>query len=275
MPAVLLVSSLFWRSAWKYGNRAYRYAAMDAGHVIENLVQSALRPGHPDRRSAADQRTEHPRTDRLLEGRQVRPVRNRPGIRRLGRQGHEAHRSPRGQRRRHRAAPADPRSRLSPVLHRVPGNPRRSRGLLCAGRGHLESARRRTPRPARCRKARSSIELSTEDIYTDLGLMQATRRRRSTREFTDHPVTVDQFGKINRVTFRSGTYYPVMPTEQTSWPGAGVLVRARRHRRHPGPLVLPGPVRQVHARPLRRFPLRRQVPLQRSGIRRPAGSACA
>ena len=41
MPAVLLVSSLFWRSAWRYGNRAYRYAALDAGHVVENLVQCA------------------------------------------------------------------------------------------------------------------------------------------------------------------------------------------------------------------------------------------
>ena len=38
VPAVLLVSTIFWRSAWKYQKRAYRYALEDAGHLIQNLV---------------------------------------------------------------------------------------------------------------------------------------------------------------------------------------------------------------------------------------------
>ena len=57
------------------------------------------------------------------------------------------------------------------------------------------------------------VEFGTEDIYNDMGLMQATRRRRSTREFAGHPISADQFAKLNRVTFRSGTYYPVMPKD--------------------------------------------------------------
>lgn len=34
----LLLSSLFWRSAWKYRERAYRYCLMDAGHVAGNVL---------------------------------------------------------------------------------------------------------------------------------------------------------------------------------------------------------------------------------------------
>ncbi|MBW2611516.1 MAG: SagB/ThcOx family dehydrogenase [Deltaproteobacteria bacterium] len=38
-PAVsLLISGIFFRSAWKYGQRAYRYVLLNAGHLIENLV---------------------------------------------------------------------------------------------------------------------------------------------------------------------------------------------------------------------------------------------
>jgi SagB-type dehydrogenase family enzyme len=40
-PASLLVSTIFWRSAWKFGGRGYRAALLDAGHVIENISISA------------------------------------------------------------------------------------------------------------------------------------------------------------------------------------------------------------------------------------------
>ncbi len=38
VPAALLVSTIFWRSAWKYRQRGYRMALLDAGHVVQNLV---------------------------------------------------------------------------------------------------------------------------------------------------------------------------------------------------------------------------------------------
>jgi SagB-type dehydrogenase family enzyme len=38
VPAALLVSTNFWRSAWRYRQRAYRYALLDAGHLVQNLV---------------------------------------------------------------------------------------------------------------------------------------------------------------------------------------------------------------------------------------------
>jgi len=41
VPAALLVSSIFWRSAWKYRARSYRVALLDAGHLIANLTSTA------------------------------------------------------------------------------------------------------------------------------------------------------------------------------------------------------------------------------------------
>lgn len=40
-PAVLLVTSTFWRNAWKYGPRAYRHAYWDGGVVIANALAAA------------------------------------------------------------------------------------------------------------------------------------------------------------------------------------------------------------------------------------------
>jgi len=41
VPAALLVSSIYWRSAWKYRVRGFRVAMLDAGHLIANLVAVA------------------------------------------------------------------------------------------------------------------------------------------------------------------------------------------------------------------------------------------
>jgi SagB-type dehydrogenase family enzyme len=41
-PAVLVWTALFARSKWKYGQRAYRYIYLDAGHVAENFALAAV-----------------------------------------------------------------------------------------------------------------------------------------------------------------------------------------------------------------------------------------
>ncbi|MGH7905964.1 MAG: SagB/ThcOx family dehydrogenase, partial [Candidatus Binataceae bacterium] len=40
--AVLILSSIFWRSAWKYRARAYRYCFWDAGTILANLLAAAV-----------------------------------------------------------------------------------------------------------------------------------------------------------------------------------------------------------------------------------------
>ncbi|MUM77649.1 SagB/ThcOx family dehydrogenase [Pseudodesulfovibrio sp. F-1] len=43
--ARFLVSSIFFRSAWKYGPRAYRYCLLDAGHLVQNLLLATAMHG--------------------------------------------------------------------------------------------------------------------------------------------------------------------------------------------------------------------------------------
>ena len=44
--ASLLITGIFFRSAWKYRVRAFRYVLLDAGHLIENLVLAASAYGY-------------------------------------------------------------------------------------------------------------------------------------------------------------------------------------------------------------------------------------
>lgn len=39
--AVLLVTGMFWRSRFKYGNRAYRFTLLEAGHLGQNVLLAA------------------------------------------------------------------------------------------------------------------------------------------------------------------------------------------------------------------------------------------
>ena len=40
-PVVFIWTAIFQRMKWKYGQRAYRYIYLDAGHIAENLALSA------------------------------------------------------------------------------------------------------------------------------------------------------------------------------------------------------------------------------------------
>jgi len=43
--AILMLSAIFWRSAWKYRARAYRYCFWDAGTILANLIAAANAEG--------------------------------------------------------------------------------------------------------------------------------------------------------------------------------------------------------------------------------------
>ncbi len=46
-PLIVGLTSIFWREAWKYGNRAYRYCCHDLGHAIMSLLLAARSLGLP------------------------------------------------------------------------------------------------------------------------------------------------------------------------------------------------------------------------------------
>lgn len=45
--AVFFISGIFFRSAWKYRQRAYRYVLLDAGHLLANLILAPKALGFP------------------------------------------------------------------------------------------------------------------------------------------------------------------------------------------------------------------------------------
>jgi SagB-type dehydrogenase family enzyme len=48
-PATFILTALFWRSAWKYRVRSYRYCFWDAGTITANLLATAAAAGLPGR----------------------------------------------------------------------------------------------------------------------------------------------------------------------------------------------------------------------------------
>ena len=46
-PATLVLTALFWRSAWKYRVRSYRYCFWDSGTIVANLLAAATAIGLP------------------------------------------------------------------------------------------------------------------------------------------------------------------------------------------------------------------------------------
>ena len=46
-PATIVCSSVFWRSAWKYRERGYRYCYWDNGTILANMTATANTLGHP------------------------------------------------------------------------------------------------------------------------------------------------------------------------------------------------------------------------------------
>ena len=46
-PMIVGLTSIFWREAWKYGNRAYRYCCHDLGHAIMSLLLAGRSLGLP------------------------------------------------------------------------------------------------------------------------------------------------------------------------------------------------------------------------------------
>ena len=60
-PATLILTSVFWRSAWKYRGRSYRYCMWDCGTIVANILAVAAAQGTPARLVAGfvDYRVNH------------------------------------------------------------------------------------------------------------------------------------------------------------------------------------------------------------------------
>lgn len=207
-PAVLLVTSVMWRSSSRYGARAYRYVAIDAGHLIENLslvatglgIQTVVRLQINDRNSR--ELIGVPKTAPFDEfepvhglvawaDKAVHPI--DPPAKRTGSA---------------LLAPI-PRPKDVPVSVDHPEIRNVHEQCVAPGVGIVEI---RPPYTEVCPMLGSlMVQLAASDINVDTGLPQAIKARRSIRHFEPHGISRDHFGALNRAAFRGGSYYPVMP----------------------------------------------------------------
>jgi SagB-type dehydrogenase family enzyme len=210
MPAVLLISSIFWRSAWRYGARSYRFSLLDAGHTMENLVQAGTGLGiqtmvrlHLNDRNTreligvpkdttfdqyesvqgfvawADKATNPitPPAQRLA------PITLAPIARMPVSSGYVDH----------------PQIRLAQEDCVAPGV-----ALHDIRPPHTETC----PLP----EGSNLVQIAAGEVASDLSVHQTMARRRSVRTFDPHGISRDCFARLNRLSFRGGTYYPIMPT---------------------------------------------------------------
>ncbi|MCE2403942.1 MAG: SagB/ThcOx family dehydrogenase [Dehalococcoidia bacterium] len=180
--AAVVLTAVFWRSAWKYRARSYRYCFWDAGTVLANLLATATALGLPGRVSAGFVDEEVDRLLGLEGGREaalcVVPLGDGTGSRRAPdcRLPTDARKAPAA-----RGETVYPEMR---ELHRE----------SCLGsvaevqdwKGVLE------PRPAEAAERSHPLEPAGPDLPSTDGLGRVIEDRGSTRRFAREPISVAQ-----------------------------------------------------------------------------------
>lgn len=208
MPAVLLVSTVIARTAWKYGARAYRYAAIDAGHLIENLSLTATGLGiqtvvrlHINERNSRE----------LIGVTKDAPFSEYEPVQGFVAWGDKAIHPIAAPAQRTGSAILPPivRPPAVPVALDVPEVRTAHEQCVAPGVGVVEL---RPPHTEVCPLPNTEMRpLASQDINADMMLLQALKARTSTRQFDQAGISRDQFAKLNHVAFRGGSYYPVLP----------------------------------------------------------------
>ncbi len=223
VPAALLVSTIFCRSAWRYRQRGYRYALIDAGHLVQNLVSAAAGLGIQT-------------TTRLSMN--DRNARELIGISPNASFG-EAEAVQAMVVWAETAAEPMPKSDdsnspagneiLSPIARQSLAEKLVPYGSIVAAhedcvapgvavRGVRSPLTELSPLPKDFAAENLSVP---QPITGGPSLRHVMTKRRSAGDFVREPVPLDRFWTINRLAFRGGSYFPVFP----SGPHAG-LVRA-------------------------------------------------
>ncbi len=214
--AALLVSTIFLRSAWRYGERGYRSALLDAGHLLENLVVAASGLGietlitlHPESAPARQLIGVAADAD-ISEAESVQAI--------------VVWANP----TEHVFAPKERQLRIEPI----------PRATLSAQGSNYESILRAHDactaaggivheiKPPLTEISPLSQQIQTierppdEQPHGGEWLMKLLQARRSARAFQRTPISREHFLWINRVALRGHAYWPMQPAD-----GHAALVR--------------------------------------------------
>jgi SagB-type dehydrogenase family enzyme len=212
VPAAILVSTIFCRSAWRFRKRAYRYAMADAGHLVQNLCTVAAALGMQTRtRLRLNNNTMReliglsPETD-FGEAESVQAmVVWADAV-------------------QHPLSPAPP----GPVAS-MPPIPRKPLADEVVGHGSILAVHEDCVAPGvAVHEIRPPLTEANPFLpptqFQSLSLVdespggltvrQTLLKRKITQDFARQSISRDQFLIINRSAFRSGTYFPLLPQGQ-------------------------------------------------------------
>jgi SagB-type dehydrogenase family enzyme len=217
VPAALLVSTIFCRSAWRYRNRGYRYALVDAGHLVQNLVTAANGLGiQTTTRLGMNDRT----TRELIGSPQVAPFGDAEAVQAMVVWAETAI-SPIGK-AENDGASLNARAAMEPI----PREPLTTNELTpyeAIGVAHEDcvapgvAVREIRPpltelKPVAEDSPAAELVAPATILATGGGLRDVMTRRRSARDFRrDEKIPLHAFWTINRLAFRGGSHFPVFP----------------------------------------------------------------
>jgi SagB-type dehydrogenase family enzyme len=219
VPAALLVSTIFCRSAWRYRNRGYRYALVDAGHLVQNLVtaanglgiQTTTRLGMNDRTTRALIGSPPDAPFAEAEAVQAMVVWAETALSPIGKAGDDG-----GSGTARAVMEPIPRESLSTTEL----TPYEAIGVAhedCVAPGvavrEIRPPLTEIKPVADDSPAAELTPTSSTTPPTSGGLRDVMTRRRSARDFRrDERISLDAFWTINRLAFRGGSHFPVFPS---------------------------------------------------------------
>jgi len=210
VPAALLVSTIFWRSAWRYRQRGYRTALLDAGHLLQNLVTAANGLGI----QTMPRLQVNEKTMRELIG--IAPGADFGALESVQAMVVWADEARTPMPGTDRIAPRDdlPRIKRQPLSPQyVPYGSIIATQEDCVAPGlALRELRppltELTPIPATALQPAPPYTAAPEGGPSARTVMLS---RRSTRAFAERSISRDQFLAINRLAYRGGSVFPMMP----------------------------------------------------------------
>lgn len=212
VPAAMLVSTIFWRSAWRFRKRAYRYALTDAGHLVENLRVAATGLGM---RTLVRLRMNHNTTRELIGIAPDVDFGQAEAVQAMVVWTDAA---------QHPLPPAPPRENAgaaAPIARKPLSKQTDDYASItaaheeCVAPGVAVREIRPPLTDANPVDASSAALLDLALLDDSAGGGQPLRKvllqRKPTRDFARQSISRDQFILLNRAGFRGGTYFPLLP----------------------------------------------------------------
>jgi SagB-type dehydrogenase family enzyme len=212
VPAALLVSTIFCRSTWRYRQRGYRYALLDAGHLVQNLVTAANGLGiqTTTRLSMNDRNTRE-----LIGVPADAPFGEAEAVQAMvvwGENAAEPLAKANGTPQSADALPPIPREPLAQEVTAYEQILMVHEDCVAPGVAVRELRPPLTELSPR-RKGRPPAELDAPvPASGGPSLRQVMTKRRSAADFRRAPIPLDKLWTICRLAFRGGSYFPLFPS---------------------------------------------------------------